>query len=315
MALSIDVAVALVLAFGSAAIVSVFDTGIAVLEVLSGLALFLFLPGYLVVSALFPAKTVREDSNTEPTRIGGVERFALSVVGSLSIAMLVGFVLNFTPWGIRFGPIVLALCGLSLAAAVIAVYRRWRVPERNRVSTAALAPVGTNDGRLGSRRDFLVHGFGAVALLFAGGTIVYAIADRPRGESYTEFYILGRDDGDDPGAADYPRSFEAGGGRPITVGIENSEREATEYVVAAAAQRVSEDGDELEVREQELLDRFETRLDAGESIRERIELAPTLTGDRIRLAFFLYRGDAPDDPSAETAYRDLHVWVSVDEDA
>lgn len=317
-ALSFDVVVVFVLTVASAAIVSVFDTGIAVLEVVSGLALFGFFPGYLVVSALFPTESVRSGDGSERSQsnrelVSVVERLTLSIAGSLSGLLLVGFVLNFTPLGITLDPIVLSLCVVSLLAALVAIYRRWHVPEPSRFSVATLTPVRTDGGSPSSRRDIVVNGFGAFTLLFATGTIVHTIASPPRGETYTEFHLLTRNDDDELVADDYPREFEAGDSRPVTIGIDNNEQQSMEYSVVVAEQRVDDEGDTLEVTEQNVLDEIGMQLAAGDSVREELELAPTLTGDQIRLVFLLYRDDVPDDPSMETAYRDLHVWVSVEE--
>ncbi len=76
----------------------------------------LFLPGYLLISALYPRSG----------ELDGLERVALSVGLSLAVVPLVGLVLNYTPWGIRLEPIMVALAALCLALAVVCVVRRFR---------------------------------------------------------------------------------------------------------------------------------------------------------------------------------------------
>src|SRR6266571_8866676 len=58
--------------------------------------LVLFVPGYVFVASLFP----------NDTEIDWTERVALSVGLSITVVPLLGFILNFTPWGIRYEPIV-----------------------------------------------------------------------------------------------------------------------------------------------------------------------------------------------------------------
>jgi len=76
----------------------------------------LFLPGYMLISALYP----RSDE------IDGIERLALSIGLSLAIVPLIGLVLNYTPWGIRLTPIVVSLAVVVMVLAVVCVVRRFR---------------------------------------------------------------------------------------------------------------------------------------------------------------------------------------------
>jgi hypothetical protein len=76
----------------------------------------LFLPGYLLISALYSRA---EDMDT-------LERVALSIGLSLAIVPLIGLVLNYTPWGIRLEPIMVSLALFSEAMAVVYVVRKFR---------------------------------------------------------------------------------------------------------------------------------------------------------------------------------------------
>ena len=81
-----------------------------------GFPLVLFLPGYSLVSALFP----RSDE------LDGIERIALSVGLSICIVVFIGLALNYTPWGIRLGPILLALSSFTLIMTGVSAVRRVR---------------------------------------------------------------------------------------------------------------------------------------------------------------------------------------------
>ena len=61
--------------------------------------LIVIVPGYVLVAALFPGND----------GIDWLERIALSLALSIVVVSLVGLVLDATPWGIRLGPIVVAL--------------------------------------------------------------------------------------------------------------------------------------------------------------------------------------------------------------
>jgi hypothetical protein len=76
----------------------------------------LYLPGYTFVEALYPQKPELED----------LERFALGVGLSLALTPLVGFVLNYTPWGIRLYSITVSITILTLLFGIIGIYRKFK---------------------------------------------------------------------------------------------------------------------------------------------------------------------------------------------
>jgi uncharacterized membrane protein len=89
------------------------------LRLLLGLPLALVLPGYAMMSALFPRRT-----------LGGVERTLFTLSLSLSTVILCGFVLNRTPWGLRPESWAVILSDVTLGASLIAVARRHLIPAR-----------------------------------------------------------------------------------------------------------------------------------------------------------------------------------------
>jgi hypothetical protein len=90
---------------------------LVVLRWILGSVFVLFIPGYVTVEALFP----------KGRDLDGIERFALSVGLSLTLVMLVGLLLNYTPWGIRLTPIVVSLTILTVGLALVALGRRFSV--------------------------------------------------------------------------------------------------------------------------------------------------------------------------------------------
>lgn len=75
----------------------------------------LFIPGYMMIEALFP----------RGIKIDSIERFSLSVGLSIVLAMLVGLLLNYTPWGIRLTPILISLMILTIGLDLIALLRKY----------------------------------------------------------------------------------------------------------------------------------------------------------------------------------------------
>lgn len=75
----------------------------------------LYLPGYAFIEALYPQKAELEE----------LERFALGIGLSLALTPLTGFVLNYTTWGIRLNPILIALSLLTLSLGMVGVFRKF----------------------------------------------------------------------------------------------------------------------------------------------------------------------------------------------
>ena len=74
---------------------------IPILRQVFGFLFVLFLPGYALVRVLF-----RELDN--------LEKIALGIGLSISISIFVGLALNFTPYGIRFKPVLFSLTATTL---------------------------------------------------------------------------------------------------------------------------------------------------------------------------------------------------------
>jgi uncharacterized membrane protein len=93
------------------------DFPLVVFRWVLGSVFVLFVPGYVVVEALFP----------KGRELDGIERLALSVGLSLALVPLVGLLLNYTPWGIRLDPIMASLTILTIGLALVAFARRFRL--------------------------------------------------------------------------------------------------------------------------------------------------------------------------------------------
>jgi len=91
-----------------------------------GSAFVLYLPGYAFVKALFPTQV---PIKTSSDNLDFVERVALSAGMSLALVPIVGLLLNYTPWGIRLTPIVTSLLAMTIAFAIIAIFREHRNRE------------------------------------------------------------------------------------------------------------------------------------------------------------------------------------------
>ena len=91
-----------------------------------GLVFVLFLPGYVLVAALYPRK---DDLDL-------VERVALSLGLSIAVVPLIGLGLNYSPWGIRLNPILAFVTLFIVLAASVAMYRRLVLPSNEAMGLA-----------------------------------------------------------------------------------------------------------------------------------------------------------------------------------
>jgi len=322
------------------------------LRIVLGLPFVLFVPGYAFIAALFPEAGASptdeldtEDDGTEGTEtdrtveslaavgdrgIDGIERVALSFGLSIAIVPLIGLVLNFTPWGIRLVPIMIATSGFTIGATAIAARRRWDLPPDERFSVPYRTWLDSARTELlepDSQTDAALNVLLVLSILLAVSSVAYAVAVPKQGESFTEFYLLTEGDDGELVAADYPTEFVAGEGRELVVGIGNQEHEPVNYTVIVELQRVEFETAEGEtvsptanstanvsavrVRETEELERVRTRLSHNETWERPVTVQPTMVGENMRLTFLLYRESPPQNPSVDTAYRETHLWVNV----
>ena len=291
---------------------------------LLGLLLVLFLPGYALVAALFPESGQARDGSGPagdardglPRRIDGVERLTLSVGASVAVAPLIGLALNYTSWGITLVSVTLSLSAFTAVAAAIGIVRRQVLPENERFALvrprSARADSTTAVAGVRTRTDLVLNVAVALTVVLVVSSVVYAVA-APRGsEAITEFYLLTENETNGELVADeYPTEFVRGEPKPLIVGIENHERRPLNYTVLVALQRIENRNDSTTVVEQRRLRRFQVRVGANGSRLRRHTVSPPIAGERLRLTYLLYRGAVPSDPTAENAYREIHLSVNV----
>jgi uncharacterized membrane protein len=293
------------------------------LRILVGLPFVLFIPGYAFIAALFPEAGSRsasdtsngdDDADADGRGIDGIERVALSFGLSIAVVPLIGLVLNFTPWGIRLVPIMLSVSGFTLIATAVAARRRRALPAAERFTVPYRAWVAAGRTELfepETRTDGILNVVLVLSLVLAVSSVGYAVAVPQQGEQFSEFYLLTEGPDDELVADDYPTEFTAGEPQSLYVGIGNQEYESVQYTVVVAIQDVRFVNNESEVREEQRLRTFETTVAHNETWQLNHTVAPTLTGERLRLTYFLYKGEAPQNPTVDNAYRELHLWVNV----
>lgn len=250
-----------------------------VLRIIMGLPLVLFFPGRVLVMALFPR---RVDT-------GSIERVALGFGLSIVVTVLVGLVLNYTPWGISLYPILISLALFTLATSAIAYYRWHRLPgdKRFTLSLQVALPQWAGLSNLDKALSIVLM----LSILGATGVLFYVVAAPRAGEQFTEFYILGPE-GE---AKDYPKKLVVGEEAIVTLGIVNHEGQEMSYHIEVVI-----DG----VKNGEL---GPLLLADNEEKEEEVGLVPQKAGDNQRVEFLLYK-DGEGKP-----YATLHLFIDARE--
>ena len=278
------------------------------LRVLFGVPLVLFIPGYALIAALFPA--ARD--------IDGIERVALSFGLSIAIVPLTGLALNYTPWGIRLDPIVICLSILTIGLCLAAQYRRARLPadERFMVSFPEMRQAVSDEffRKTGSSRtDRILSIILLIVIIAAVVTTVYVIVVPKEGEKFTEFFILGQDQK----AADYPSRIMAGENNSLYIGIGNHEYKNISYTVETYLQTMTfdENTNTSSLLAMDRIDRFTVPVSHNQTVITPYSFSAKKTTYN-RIEFLLFNETVPDEKikgmdRINLSYRDLHLWVTV----
>ena len=186
------------------------------LRVVLGLPFILFIPGYVLVFALFPSRKSDKGVDT-------VERIALSFGLSIAVVPLLGLLLNYTPWGIRLEPILFSLILFIFGVGSFGVYRWFTLPSEERFIIAFSFSFPRSETRLDKALSIVL----VTSLIIAGVLLVYVVVTPRQGERFTEFYVLG------PGgkADEYPSVLAFGENATGFVGIVNHEQRTIDYTV------------------------------------------------------------------------------------
>ena len=174
-----------------------------------------FVPGYVLAAALFPEKT----------ELDWTERFALSLGLSIAAVPLLGFILNFTPWGVRFVPTVVSILVFTGTVGYVGVWRRMRLPVDLRLGASITLNMSA-----WNRYDAFNKGIAlalAASIVVAGVSLVYFAMKLRTGETFTEFYMLGQG-----GKANgYPTNLTVSQTGTVMIGITNHEAATVNYTV------------------------------------------------------------------------------------
>ncbi len=187
-------------------------------RIVLGLPFILFFPGYALIGTLFPEKK----------SLDLIERVALSFGLSIAVVPLIGFGLNYTPFGIRLEPILWSLIAFNVAFSLLAMWRRSSsiepfLPFEPKILCGSVRKQFRGESKVDRALTIIL----VLAILSSVIALTYVVAVPRDGEHFTEFYVLG------PGgkATDYPSNLTVNQAGPVILGIANHEYRTVTYTI------------------------------------------------------------------------------------
>jgi uncharacterized membrane protein len=296
------------------------------------LPLLVFLPGYALVSIIFPRAGTRpagmplfddratragddEAAGTEPDLLG---RLALGFVTSLAVVPLAVVALELVAVPLSGGSIRLAVGGATAGLLALAAVRRLAAPPGNRFAIEAgdlptFGYAATASPRSSGRRwdARLPNGFLVVRTVCFLAAVTFALVNPSGHDGFTEFRVE-TDDTTGETQSLYPDRLPAGHVATVGTVVTNREGSAQRYTIVAQLRQVERAGGEVTVASATRAGTTTTQVGDGERARVPVDVETGDAGDR-RLVLLLSRGNAPAEPSASGADRVLRLDVTVGE--
>ena len=237
-----------------------------------GLALTLFLPGYSLISALFPGKK----------ELGGIERIALGFGLSITVVPVIGFILNYTPFGVTQESVLYSVAAFTLIFAILTYSRRMSLEDEEfKVSFDLTIKVPEN------KADRVLTAIFCFAIVLSVATLVYVISTPKQGDKFTEFYILGPEGI----AGNYPTDLKTGQNGTVIIGVVNHEYQTVNYSLKVLFNGTGVYGKNILLENNQIYEKDYAFKAGRKGISE--------------LEFLLYKDGMSD------VYKSLHLWVNA----
>ena len=200
---------------------SLLDIG-GILRIVLGLPFILFIPGYLLIFVLFPARKTDEG-------ITVIERIALSFGISMAVVALIEFALNDTSWRIQSesGPISIFVFVIGIGA--ISLYRWFKTAPDERFTVSIDLSLLKSIGKLKSKSklDKTLIIILIASIIITAALFIYVMATPRTGEKFTAIYLLGPDGT----ITNYPMTLSTGENATIIIGVTNHEYRTIDYTI------------------------------------------------------------------------------------
>jgi len=186
------------------------------LRIILGLPFILFIPGYMLIFALFPAKKTDRG-------IDIIERITLSFGLSIAVVPLIGLGLNYTSWGIRLESVLISIFIFIIGIGLIGFYRWIKTNPDERFIISFDLSFSKSESKLDKALTIII----IISIIISLSLLIYVIIAPKTGEKFTEFYLLGQS-----GRADeYPKDLTVGENTSVIIGLVNHEYKTVNYTI------------------------------------------------------------------------------------
>jgi uncharacterized membrane protein len=287
------------------------------LRLILGLPFILFIPGYILVFALFPARKTDRGIDT-------LERIALSFGLSIAIVPLIGLLLNYTPWGIRLEPILISNLIFIISIGLYGIYR-WNKtdPEERYIIPLKKITLPKQEKPI----DRILTIILIITILLVIISLIYVITIPKTGEQFSELYILGP-----TGKAEgYPHNLTTQENATITIGLANHENQPINYTIQIwLINQTTLINNQTIYNQMYILDTITTTLphqpiNIEETWQPQWTTNYTIhinTTGTFKLAFLLYKNPTTTyntytnyqeiaDQIINSAYLENHIWITI----
>lgn len=278
-----------------------------------GLPLLLFLPGYALLSVLFPSRRFRTRYgalDVFSSGIDSVERFALSFGVSLALLPPIGLALwALSPHGFGVRVLIGVLSAEIGLGMLYGMYRRIQLPRNQRYRLpvdrwlSELWTDGITGGLFGATMNVVL----ALSVIAAVVALGYGVLVPHGSEAYTGVSILDSSDGDPTFVND---SGTVTSGDQLALSVSNHEGRTITYTIVVVVEHIEDDGQQMTVRSSEELQRLETTVGAGETRHVNHTVSPPTEESNLRLRYLVYKDEPPTIPTAANAYRTVYFWLT-----
>lgn len=292
------------------------------LKIVIGLSFLLFIPGYLVLFAIFPTK--KTDKGIDFT-----ERIALSFGISLVIVALTGIALYYTADKIQSESALLSIFIINISIGVLSIYRWFKTkPDERLVLSIDLASYKLKD-----KLDKVLISILIILILVTSTLFIFVITNPRFDEKFTSFNILDSD----RMTTNYPHNIIAGENATIIIGVTNHEYQTINYTIEIwlINQTITYDESTKEniitYNNAWFIDKINTRLNHIDKNTEKgwesqwefnYIFNITKKGENLTLAFLLYKtptnsydytNDYKDiiEQKIDNSYKELYIWITV----
>lgn len=273
----------------------------SLLRLILALPMILFIPGYVLIAALFP----------DTKDIDTIERLVFSIGTSIVLTPLIGLLLNFTSWGIRLESILISLTVFIIAMVGIALYRRAAIPPESRYSLPVPKILQGISKEITcscqSRSNRIIFSIGIFAILMVIASLVIVSTLPTAGDKFTEFFILGENRTADA----YPELTGPGIPQVMYTGIGNHEYRTINYTVEIYLVPING----TTSSDFPLLKSYSVVLNHNQSSVLPLEFSVPSEG-YYRMEFLLFNEtipgqDVPGPARINASYRNLHLWINA----